>query len=43
MFVVGYTESGTPYGCYEDEFEDVPSDVNADLATLPARTGSPKS
>lgn len=22
MFVVGYTEGGAPYGCYEDEFYD---------------------
>ncbi|MGH4012496.1 MAG: hypothetical protein ACRDSL_00860 [Pseudonocardiaceae bacterium] len=22
MFVVGYTEGGAPYGCYEDEFDD---------------------
>ncbi|MGH3814841.1 MAG: hypothetical protein ACRDUV_20745 [Pseudonocardiaceae bacterium] len=22
MFVVGYTEGGAPYGCYEDEFDE---------------------
>jgi hypothetical protein len=24
MFVVGYTPGGAPYGCYEDEFTDLP-------------------
>jgi len=24
MFVVGYTPSGAPFGCYEDEFTDFP-------------------
>jgi hypothetical protein len=24
MFVVGYTSGGAPFGCYEDEFEDLP-------------------
>jgi hypothetical protein len=23
MFVVGYTSGGAPFGCYEDEFDDV--------------------
>ncbi len=22
MFVVGFTEGGAPYGCYEDEFDE---------------------
>jgi hypothetical protein len=24
MFVVAYTSGGAPFGCYEDEFEDLP-------------------
>ncbi len=24
MFVVGYTSGGAPFGCYEDEFENLP-------------------
>lgn len=24
MFVVGYTSGGAPFGCYEDEFDDLP-------------------
>ncbi|MGH3824510.1 MAG: hypothetical protein ACRDRA_17000 [Pseudonocardiaceae bacterium] len=24
MFVVGHTAGGVPFGCYEDEFEDLP-------------------
>jgi hypothetical protein len=24
MFVVGYTPGGVPFGCYEDEFDDLP-------------------
>ena len=23
MFVMGYTSGGAPFGCYEDEFEDL--------------------
>lgn len=22
MFIVGFTEGGAPYGCYEDEFDE---------------------